>query len=273
MSGLIRFFRTAGLFSSVNDLAAFGKAILNSTLLPNAITRRWIKPRSFTDNEMESVGAPWEIVRIDIGPRNVDLYTKDGNWGGYASYIGLIPDFNVGFVIMAASLPRPQAQMTTYAVRRLMESIFLPALEDVARQQATADFSGTYGSTVHNSSLTIVTDAEPGLKISSWISEGVDVLKTMRRTLSALDEPPDVDFRLYPNLLYSNSHVGFAAVSGFLTGSSPSYPAWESIDGLTYGSVGIDNFVFEIDPKTRRAINVQPLAWRTTLEREEKDSR
>lgn len=226
-----------------------------------------MKPRTFTDDAKAAVGAPWEILRANIGSRLVDLYTKDGNWGGYAAYLGLVPDYRVGFAILAASLPRPQAAITTYAVRRLIENILVSGLEEIAREEADASFSGTYRSASSNSSIRIVADDQPGIKIVSWTSEGADVLATMQGVLKENGETPSVDFRLYPNLLYpgESEYVGFAASTGFLTGTSPSYPAWESIDGFTYGSIGIDNFVFQIDLDTGKAINVQPLAWREML--------
>lgn len=229
-----------------------------------------MKPRSFTDDAKAAVGAPWEILRVDIGSRIVDLYTKDGYWGGCAAYLGHVPDYGVGFAVLAASLPRPQAATTTYALRRLIEEILVPGLEEMAKEQAESSFTGTYRSKPSNSTIRVIKDDQPGLKAVNWISEGADVLATVQGVLEDDGEPPDVDFRLYPNLLYhdGSDYVGFAASTGFLTGTSPTYPAWESIDGFTYGSIGIDNFVFEVDADTRNAINVQPLAWRETLSRE-----
>jgi CubicO group peptidase (beta-lactamase class C family) len=37
-----------GYYSSINDMKKIGKAILNSTILTPALTRRWMKPHSFT---------------------------------------------------------------------------------------------------------------------------------------------------------------------------------------------------------------------------------
>ncbi|KAH7130307.1 beta-lactamase/transpeptidase-like protein, partial [Dendryphion nanum] len=94
-------------FSSTSDLSAIGRSILSSSLLHPNTTRAWLKPTSFTSSLIGAVGRPWEIFRASLDPENnrvVDLYTKGGNIGVYASLLALIPDFNVGFAVQAASL-------------------------------------------------------------------------------------------------------------------------------------------------------------------------
>ena len=61
--------------------------------------------------------------------------------------------------------------------------------------------------------------------------------------------------------------MGFAASTRWLTADA--FPAWESIDGFTYGSVGVDNFVFEMDGNRRRAVSIEPLANLVRLVRSE----
>ena len=114
----------------------------------------------------------------------------------------------------------------------------------------------------------IVVDSQPGLKIEKWMSNGADVLAAMSDELEAYDEPTDPNFRLFPNLLYpSNGQVvGFVGSTRWLTGP---FPAWESVDGFTYGSVGVDNFVFKMDESEQRAMSIEPLAYRVSLRREQ----
>jgi hypothetical protein len=64
---------------SLKDLSTLGRSILNSDLLPKAQTRRWLKPKSLLTDPSKAVGMPWEIERIQLGGRTVDLYTKDGD--------------------------------------------------------------------------------------------------------------------------------------------------------------------------------------------------
>ena len=254
------------MYSSTNDLAAMGVAILNSTLLSPTMTRRWMMPHAFTASMSLSVGAPWEIRRVVLPSRMVDQYTKDGNWGAYAGYFVLLPEYNVGFALLGASLPRPQAQGAMWAFRDMIDSIWIPALEATAEEQANAALAGTYRSNLTNSSMTITTDNQAGLLVSHWISHGVNVLETMRTDLASFSPDSDPDIRLYPTMLYPSGRdvVGFAASMRWLSGP---YQTWESIDGLTYGSVGIDNFIFYMDESLQRATAVESLAYRDKLER------
>ena len=68
-----------GYFSSLNDMAIIGKSILSSSLLSKAQTRRWLKPSAFVESFDQGVGRPWEIFRLKVNGKLVDLYTKSGD--------------------------------------------------------------------------------------------------------------------------------------------------------------------------------------------------
>jgi CubicO group peptidase (beta-lactamase class C family) len=191
---------SGGLFSATHDLAKFGIAILNSTLLPADATRKWMKPTSHTASLTYAVGAPWEIVRyIHPDPSSTastastasatgkvsDLYTKSGDSGYYSSNIVLIPEYGAGFTILSASTNESLRGPVTNLVLDYMTNAVLPALEAQAAQEAKHNFVGTYESestSTLNSSLTIafnkstVVGGNGGLSISRWISNGTDVL-------------------------------------------------------------------------------------------------
>lgn len=85
---------SGGIFSTINDLAKFGLAILNSTLIPPNVTRKWMKPVTHSASLTFSIGAPWEISRY-VHPSTgkvTDLYTKLGDSGAYTGILVLIPD-------------------------------------------------------------------------------------------------------------------------------------------------------------------------------------
>lgn len=65
------------------------------------MTRRWMKPVTFTANPNVSVGAPWEIVRAPSN-RTSFIYAKLGDVISYSTIMGLIPDYDVGFTILLA---------------------------------------------------------------------------------------------------------------------------------------------------------------------------
>lgn len=54
------------MYTSAGDLSSLGRAILRSTLLKPAMTRRWLKPTSFSSDPMAAVGIPWGIRRIQL---------------------------------------------------------------------------------------------------------------------------------------------------------------------------------------------------------------
>lgn len=98
---------TAGLFSTPRNLTAYTRAILNNTLLTPAQTRTWLKPSSFAGSYAMHVGAPWEIFRLaHLTPdgRPIDVYTKSGSMPGWASYVFLVPEYNIGGTIMVAAV-------------------------------------------------------------------------------------------------------------------------------------------------------------------------
>ncbi|ERF76331.1 hypothetical protein EPUS_04189 [Endocarpon pusillum Z07020] len=266
---------SGGLLSTTQDLAKLGVGILNHTLLPPDETRKWMKPLSHTARLQSSVGAPWEIVRYTYADSGVvtDLYTKGGDSGHYGSFFVLLPDFDAGFSILTASTSAERLTIIG-AIGDLVADTILPALMAQAAAEAESNFAGSYTSTVEglNSSLTLSLNqsqgAPPGLAISSFISNGTDVLLTlpgMRRNL------PN---RLLPSIAdVATGQVAFRAVRGADAPSVQVGPIsqfvtadWFSVDGLTYGGLSTELFVFDVD-SSGRAVAVNPAAFRVRLER------
>ena len=54
------------MYTSAGDLSSLGRAILRSTLIKPAMTRRWLKPVSFSSDPNAGVGMPWGIRRIEL---------------------------------------------------------------------------------------------------------------------------------------------------------------------------------------------------------------
>jgi hypothetical protein len=127
-----------------------------------------------------SVGPPWEIFRVQIGGRTVDLYGKNGGYGAYATELVLVPDFNFGFSILSAStLGQETIGPPLYFIMDMIASTVLLELENVARDQANATFAGHYVASNFNSSLTITVDDQPGLHVSQWVSNSTQFLQTL----------------------------------------------------------------------------------------------
>jgi CubicO group peptidase (beta-lactamase class C family) len=78
-AALLTLRRAGGYFSSTNDMATIGKAILSNKLLKRAQTDRWLKPTGFVEDFSQGVGRPWEIFRLKINDQSVEIYGKGGD--------------------------------------------------------------------------------------------------------------------------------------------------------------------------------------------------
>ncbi|GLI78573.1 hypothetical protein PoHVEF18_006891 [Penicillium ochrochloron] len=253
-----------GIFSSAKDMSTFGRAILNSTLLPRSTTRRWLKPITHTSSLDYAVGAPWEILSFG-NERPIDLYTKSGDIGTYSCVLSLNPDHNAGFVLLGAG---NSTHVSLALASDLVAESLLPALEQASKNQAHARFAGTYALGTGNSSISITTDDGPALAVTSWVNNGTNMLPSYM-ALNGITDPSMLDIRLYPTGLESPGQLSFRAVippplpSGVGPFSS-SCISWVTVDSQVYGNVGIDEFVFNLDGKGN-AVSVSPRVLRTVL--------
>ncbi|PVH91188.1 beta-lactamase/transpeptidase-like protein [Periconia macrospinosa] len=100
---------SGGIYSSANDLAALGRAILNSTLLPPRPTRGWLKLIAFNAELTSAVGRPWEICRADTVPSRgaIDIYAKGQGATSDTNRASYDPSLNLNFTFGSSSTPRP----------------------------------------------------------------------------------------------------------------------------------------------------------------------
>ena len=254
-----------GYYSSLNDMTKVGISILNSTLLSPAQTRRWLKPGTLTSNVNSSVGTPWEIYRAP-GERVSYLYTKSGQIGLYSSQMALMPDYNVGFTVLAAGPAGPQQ---IRFLSDLLTEVFYPALEAAAKEEANSAYAGTFRDpTGINSSVTITTDDRPGLGLQQWIFNGTEVSSLVRALVFPQSNTSlELIFRLYPTGLKTTkagqvTRTAWRAVLDFASPLgpgplSPTCASWGAVDALTYGGIGFDEFIFNLGPDGR-AVSVEP---------------
>ncbi|KAI9927460.1 hypothetical protein MW887_003074 [Aspergillus wentii] len=255
------------VYSTATDMAALGRAILKSTLLPKPMTRRWLKPASHTSSLDLAVGWPWEILSFNQS-RTLDLYTKLGDVGDYSAVFALSPEYGFGFIAMVAG---DDSSDVTRQVADVVSNAALPALEDAAREEACCRFSGEYATDQANSSISITADDGPGLKVEHWINNSTDMFDSLK-TLAQPIQLSNVSIRLYPTGLETKNRVSFRAITvdpfappglGPVTSSCWS---WVLIDRNLYGSVGLDEFVFDVDDEGN-AVAVTPRGLRVSLER------
>ena len=217
-----------------------------------------------------------------------DLYTKLGASGFYSAYLVLLPEYAIGFSILAAG-----SSVRRYpAVAALADAVInalVPALEAQAAVETANHLAGVYtaaatdnsGSLLNSSLVLMANDAlsqtprasSPGLVISSWVSNGTDVLPF----LGGLVGPSP--FRLLPSVVGGmGRRIAFRLVGAVDALSLEETPGalfsslgmmsgdWLSVDASTYYGAGLSLFVFEMG-QDGRAMAVTLSAYRATLAR------
>ncbi|KAJ9609536.1 hypothetical protein H2200_005863 [Cladophialophora chaetospira] len=277
---------SGGIFSSLNDLNKFGVALLNSTLLPSNVTRKWMKPVTHTPSLTYSVGGPWEIHRYihPVTGKITDLYTKLGDSGSSGGATVLIPEYGAGISFAGASSDVIRSDVDNIVLDSVINAI-LPALEAQAAVEAGLNYIGTYNSTDRNlnSSVTISLDKSTapgkpkGLSVSRWISNGTDVLLEAFKGVHPVllpsipkpnEGPGPVAFQISTSL-QTNSYAAApksAGVIGPFTGAYGTNIDWMVAGNQYYGGVGVKLFVFDVNAEGM-ATALSPAVARIKLQR------
>ncbi|PSN59610.1 beta-lactamase/transpeptidase-like protein [Corynespora cassiicola Philippines] len=261
-----------GHYMSANDQAKLGRSILRSTILKANTTRGWLQPTSFTSDERGFVGRAWEIFRDNSVPGKgvVDIYTKGGSLGLYSAGLSLVPDWDIGFVTATAG-GAGRSWLPSY-----IAEIMFPAFEETARQQADAAYAGTFAATNGlNSSITFATEpGKPGLGVTSWISNGTDVVATFGEINGDPNFGAD-GMRLYPSEFSTKGADGTTNVAwklniypdeSGLRGPFAACATWLAADMWLHGNLNMQHFDFTVDADGR-ATKVRPRAYKVDLER------
>ncbi|KAI2619152.1 beta-lactamase/transpeptidase-like protein [Hypoxylon sp. NC1633] len=267
---------TGNMYASVSDLSTLGRAILGNELLSPVTTRRWLKPFAFSSDPRALVGMPWGARRINLGDtyRYTTAFNKAGNIGSYSALLAIIPDFDIGIsILLAGTLPGNAA----FSLADLIGGPILNAIEEAARSEAGAIYSGHYVSTNRslNSSLTITTDDLPGLSISQWFSNGTD-FAWIATVLQNHYYPVTPRIRLYPSGLEGlngdgSKRVVFKAMFEDADGPrnedklfSTECGSWVTIESVIYASAAVDELIFNLD-SSGKVTSITSPALRVTL--------
>lgn len=191
-----------GLYSTSSDLSRFARTLLNAENLPKhkrimepEVVNRWLQPTSFVPSTGNAQGMPWEIRRLKSEKltrdgRPIDLYTKNGGLPGYTSVLVFIPEYQVALSILTAG--------STDAFR-VVEEIVVPnvvkSLEKIFRSHSKDIVAGTYHDENTNSTVTLELDDGSGLKVTKFLSKGMDMITTLPKLAQA---PPGIEMRATP---------------------------------------------------------------------------
>ncbi|KAH8649162.1 beta-lactamase/transpeptidase-like protein [Xylariales sp. PMI_506] len=272
-----------GYYSSLDDMRAIGKAMLNYTLLSPAQTRRWMKPSAFTADPNFAVGAPWEIRRAPGDyPTASWLYTKSGDIGLYSVQMALMPDLGLGFSVLGAGVASDDQ---VRIVADIIADAFVPALWAQAADEVASNYGGTYYDADHNTTIVVAVDessgnssssssssAAPGLLATEFTLGGQDVLALLGASVGSA-----ITMRLYPMGLQApapattttaaaavvESWHGIFTTAGDEAGDSDPGAfsqrciSWWLVDQFMYGGVGLDEFLFTLDGPGGTAVSLE----------------
>lgn len=248
------------IYSSAGDMLKAGRSILKSTTLSAAQTRRWLKPMSQTGVLGSAVGAPWEIRHLLLdNKRLTQLYTKQGDMGGYRAALVLSPEHGLGAVVFSAGPIESNSAAVRETLMNTVGTVFLPAAELQAREEVRSKFAGTYTDAVTNSSVTINVDtSNPGLIVTHLSARGVEVIGPSSPFIPLYSAGQSA--RLFPSGLRTErtkgngtasyvSRLGFRASFFNATGAGgavqdPGLILWTSLGAPAYGGVTLDEWVF-----------------------------
>ncbi|KAM0431865.1 hypothetical protein ACHAPT_005117 [Fusarium lateritium] len=274
-------------YSTINDLHAFGDALLRHELLSPVDTRKWMKPRTSTSSEGTLLGEAWEIFRsnkVTKDGRLIEFYTKAGDVITYHSLLVIVPDYDIVITILGAG-----PKVDFLVIQKIFNTIakeLLPAIEEAGKEESQKSYAGTYTDEATNSTLTLSLDDEPGFSVTNWTVRGVDVIGTYLgvNLIPQIPPPPGlVRFRLYPTNLTTENQSSWRAIPAVGTpeeieegASEFVWPdaacnTWAAVDRLVYQLLSQDHFVFTESKKDgdKYATELELVGYGVTLKRGE----
>jgi hypothetical protein len=214
----------------MEDLARAGHSMLASKILHSAVTRRWLKSHADTSNLRNGVGRPWEVYRAGQNIRPImNVLTKAGTIGKYASYFGLTTDFNAGFAILAhdSSVEDRKLDLNVHAD---VVSEVLGYLQEIAAAETEVRYAGEFKGESSLASFN-TTDSGHGLVVQELVIDGVSIKDHTAQKLGI--KTKDLDFRLYPTNVKDEKQHQFIAVfqdrTALIDMGTPTCISWQEV--------------------------------------------
>ena len=186
----------------------------------------------------------------------IPTFTKQGWLGSYSSYIGIVPNSGIGFVLLAAD-KTGAPDLNAYA--DIIGSQVLPAAMKASAEEAIKRYAGQFRG-AGNDTLVITQDDLPGLSIATLTSNGQDVRATIAKANGIKTE--NLDMRLYPTIARQGSEqtawrAVFQDKAALVDAGTPTCVTWQNVDQLVLGNVALDEFIFDLEKTTGRAAAVE----------------
>lgn len=220
---------------------------------------------------------PWEIFRtkdmLFDSDRIQIIVTKAGGVKGYTSQLLLIPEYELGIVILVAGDGHALGWLRDEILKTLV-----PSIEKIARQQTAERLSGTFISADShvNSSISVEVQGSRGLVLTSWVSNGTDFLSRyvdIATKKKGFNGPGEV--QLTPAGVRRGDH-GEVWRAQFVPDDFPSagiinMHLIDDVDQFNYASRSVDEFVFQLNA-SGYAVEVELPAFRIRLARQQNRS-
>ncbi|KAK1810777.1 hypothetical protein LTR12_014861 [Friedmanniomyces endolithicus] len=198
-----------GIYSSSNDMTRFLRYILNNynNISP---TINWFSPLTYSTGSHNFFGARWEIFRttaiLTETNRPVTILTKGGGLDGYYSYSLLMPDYNlVVTILLTGDLGGLDPLLG------VINTPLIQAVEALAQSDLKQSYAGNYAATSLNSSIVLAQTPSQSLHVTSWISNGTDVLVPLTEFVALqAGQGSDIYYQLIPTFetRYKSRQVG-----------------------------------------------------------------
>ena len=197
---------TGGIYSSTNDMSKFVRYILTHY---NAIALgvNWLMPASWSSGVENFYGMPFEIFRSDAILKNsrrpVTFVTKGGGLPGYHSLITMMPEYGLGMTVLLGCEEPCATKLTS--IQEIVSVNLVRDAEELIWEKMNDHYGGYYAAVNSslNSSLTFTASAKDGLVVTSFISNGTDVLHTVLPG-AFVDATRKWRLQLVPTLLFKN---------------------------------------------------------------------
>ncbi|TKA81663.1 hypothetical protein B0A55_01358 [Friedmanniomyces simplex] len=243
-----------GIYSSSNDMTRFLRYILNNynNISP---TINWFSPLTYSTGSHNFFGAPWEIFRttaiLTETNRPVTILTKGGGLDGYYSYSLVIPDYNlVVSILLAGDLGGLDPLLG------VINTPLIQAVQALAQNDLKQSYAGNYAATNLNSSIILAQTPSQSLHVTSWISNGTDVLVPLTEFVAIqAGQGSDIYYQLIPTFetRYKSQQVGevwrFINVLDTPAETNTTSDIWNdycvaNFDPISYGGKPLTEVVF-----------------------------
>lgn len=268
---------TGGLYAPSSDMSKFLRYILTHF---NGVTHalNWMHPVSFTAGVNSFYGIPWEMFRTDkilgVSGRAVTFVTKGGGLPAYQTIIMLVPEYELGITILTAG-----DEDLLDVLRDLVTAPLIRAADKVAQRQVEETYAGTYKAAHLNSSMELIYSENLGLEISTWISNGTNM---MAEVITEYFHVPAATFhaQTIPTLLYRDEESRTGEQWRIVVVQSPSREAaasvWDDfcftdVDTMMYAGRPLNEMVFWDKGADGKYQTLELPAFRISLGRERGD--